>query len=65
MKPPATPFTSAGHLAAPRPEPIAPTPATPIDSQLLLQGRREVVIVHQGQHYRLQATRAGKLILVK
>lgn len=43
----------------------APPPATPIDSQWLLQGRKEVVILHQGQPYRLQLTRAGKLILTK
>lgn len=63
MMTPATPTKPAGSEAEARPEPMAP--AMPIDSQQLLQGRREVVIMHQGQHYRLQATRAGKLILVK
>ena len=34
-------------------------------SAALFQGRREVVIVHRGQAYRLRITRAGKLILTK
>jgi hemin uptake protein HemP len=58
MKPPADNHMPVGSEAAIR-------TGAPIDSRQLLQGRREVVIVHQGQHYRLQATRAGKLILVK
>lgn len=37
----------------------------PLDSQLLLQGRRELQIRHQGEIYRLQQTRQGKLILTK
>lgn len=37
----------------------------PLDSQQLLQGRRELQILHQGQIYRLQQTRQGKLILTK
>ncbi len=62
----------------PAPDPVAPAETDPgasgqrggdaelpIDSQQLLQGRREVVILHRGQQYRLQVTRAGKLILVK
>lgn len=40
-------------------------PTTAIDSAQLLQGRKEVVLLHQGQPYRLQLTRAGKLILTK
>ncbi len=39
--------------------------AQPLDSQQLLQGRRELQILHQGQIYRLQQTRQGKLILIK
>ena len=42
--------------------PVAPQP---LDSQQLLQGRRELQILHQGQVYRLQQTRQGKLILTK
>ena len=40
-----------------RPEPLA--------SEQLLQGRRMVEIAHNGEIYRLQATRLGKLILTK
>jgi hemin uptake protein HemP len=36
-----------------------------IDSPTLFDGNREVVIVHQGQEYRLRITRADKLILTK
>jgi hemin uptake protein HemP len=36
-----------------------------VDSHALLNGRRELLIHHQGQLYRLQATRQGKLILTK
>ncbi|MES2480947.1 MAG: hemin uptake protein HemP [Pseudomonadota bacterium] len=36
-----------------------------IDSHLLLQGQRTVEISHNGELYRLQATRQGKLILTK
>lgn len=36
-----------------------------LDSQLLLQGGRTVTIRHNGEIYRLQATRQGKLILTK
>lgn len=36
-----------------------------IDSQWLLRGHKEVLIAHNGVTYRLQATRQGKLILIK
>ncbi|HEY7651554.1 MAG TPA: hemin uptake protein HemP [Methylomirabilota bacterium] len=36
-----------------------------IASSELFQGRREIVIVHRGQEYRLHITRADKLILTK
>ena len=36
-----------------------------IDSRQLLQGGKEVVIVHGGEEYRLRLTAAGKLILTK
>jgi hemin uptake protein HemP len=31
----------------------------------LLQGRREVILEHNGQDYRLRVTASGKLILTK
>lgn len=36
-----------------------------IDSTTLLQGGKAVTISHNGEFYRLQATRQGKLILTK
>lgn len=41
-----------------------PRPA-PLASEALLRGRRLVEICHNGEVYRLQATRLGKLILTK
>lgn len=47
----------------------APTPASPADdavsSEALLRGCKELRILHQGEVYRLQLTRQGKLILTK
>ena len=37
----------------------------PVPSEALLRGRRQVEIAHNGEVYRLQATRLGKLILTK
>ena len=37
----------------------------PLPSEALLRGRRLVEITHNGEVYRLQATRLGKLILTK
>lgn len=37
----------------------------PVPSEQLLQGARIVEIAHNGEVYRLQATRLGKLILTK
>ena len=36
-----------------------------IDSDLLLQREREIVIVHRGQEYHLRLTKSDKLILTK
>lgn len=55
--------------AAARPAPSGPAAADPrprpVPSEALLQGRRLVEIEHNGEVYRLQATRQGKLILTK
>lgn len=40
-------------------------PDVPLDSATLLQGGKAVTIRHNGEVYRLQATRQGKLILTK
>ena len=42
-----------------------PRRAAPLDSEALLRGQRIVEILHNGEIYRLQATRLGKLILTK
>jgi len=49
------------------PPPARPdhTPGQTLTSAELMQGRREIVIEHQGERYRLQQTRNGKLILTK
>jgi hemin uptake protein HemP len=43
----------------------APRAGVRIASTELFRGRREIVIVHRGQEYRLHVTRADKLILTK
>ena len=45
--------------------PAAPSRPPLLDSSQLLQGHRAVEIHHNGELYRLQATRTGKLILTK
>jgi hemin uptake protein HemP len=60
--------------SVPRPAPAAPprppelalhaAPAA-LDSATLLRGGKSVTICHNGELYRLQATRQGKLILTK
>jgi hemin uptake protein HemP len=40
-------------------------PDAQLDSATLLQGGKAVTIHHNGEFYRLQATRQGKLILTK
>lgn len=51
------------RVAAP---PIADATAAPrVASELLLGGRRELVIQHQGSEYHLRLTRNDKLILTK
>ena len=50
--------TPHAHLSAGRNPPR-------IDSTRLLQGTRELLIVHAGEEYRLRLTRNGKLILTK
>jgi hemin uptake protein HemP len=41
------------------------TPPPALSSQSLLQGQKAVAIEHNGELYRLQNTRTGKLILTK
>lgn len=51
------------RLLAARPLPHLHAPA--VDSRKLLQGAREIEIVHGDKVYRLRHTRNDKLILVK
>ena len=43
----------------------SPSSSPRIQSADLFNGRREIVIVHQGMEYRLHITKADKLILTK
>lgn len=54
LTPPAAPLTAAAAQALPR-----------WSSAVLLGERREVLIDHRGEQYRLRLTAAGKLILTK
>lgn len=42
-----------------------PGPPRRIDTAILLERAREIVIVHRGQEYHLRVTRSDKLILTK
>lgn len=56
-QPPVTPAASSERREQEQP--------APLESDALLRGRRLVEITHNGEVYRLQATRLGKLILTK
>jgi hemin uptake protein HemP len=58
------PAADRGPATPPAAGTPAPLPAR-ISSADLLRGQRVVEIDHEGQRYRLQATRQGKLILTK
>lgn len=57
-------FSTSGADSTPAPH-GAQDRQPSVDSQALLQGQKAVTIHHNGAHYRLQATRLGKLILTK
>ena len=63
MAPPTVPSPESGAPTLP-PAPGVQRPPL-IDSGQLMQGQRTVEISHNGELYRLQATRQGKLILTK
>jgi hemin uptake protein HemP len=54
----------AAPLREATPQPLSRTQPL-LDSRELLRGARLVEISHNGEIYRLQATRLGKLILTK
>ncbi|GAB3728933.1 hypothetical protein GCM10028794_02840 [Silanimonas algicola] len=60
---PPLPPSPARLMAAHRPAAAVHAPA--VDSRLLLNGAREIEIVHGDKVYRLRHTRNDKLILVK
>lgn len=49
----------------PTPDSDGPAPAVTLSSAELFAGGHEIWIDHHGELYRLQLTRAGKLILTK
>lgn len=53
------------HRPAPAAAPQAPNRPPLVESTQLFQGHKAVEIHHNGELYRLQATRTGKLILTK
>lgn len=69
MTDPATPEDSAPQpqVSAAVAAPLAGLPQQPrcIRSEEILQGKTEVLILHQGSIYRLRHTKSGKLILNK
>jgi hemin uptake protein HemP len=54
-----------GEAPLAREAPAAAPAGVRIASTELFRGRREIVIVHRGQEYRLHITKADKLILTK
>jgi hemin uptake protein HemP len=56
--------SETGRHAQHSEQPQAQRPG-PLPSEALLRGRRLVEISHNGEVYRLQSTRLGKLILTK
>jgi len=59
------PMTSGHSLARTPPDTTQPRSIRRIASQQLMDGRREVIIEHGSEEYRLRLTGAGKLILTK
>jgi hemin uptake protein HemP len=59
------------HASSPSPgrSPVGPEVRNflpePIPTDFLFQGAQEILISHNGEHYRLRITRNGKLILTK
>lgn len=61
------------NMAQPLPEPRREPPASPVAYSTrkrittldLMQGARDIIILHQGEEYLLRITKTGKLILTK
>jgi hemin uptake protein HemP len=52
-------------MTAPEPADTAPRPLGRVSSRDLLGGRREIIIQHGQEQYRLRLTSSNKLILIK
>jgi len=57
-------FPADQSIAPARPD-GQPASQAVLDSQVVLRGHQAITIAHNGNHYRLQTTRQGKLILTK
>ena len=55
----------AGEAPPEPPRAVGAAVAQAVSSVALFRGRREIVILHRGQEYRLRITKADKLILTK
>lgn len=64
QEPTPQPASEGTNAAAPTPAPLR-LHGELLHSAALLQGGKSVVISHNGELYRLQTTRQGKLILTK
>jgi len=57
------------QTAVSRPEPLVSPVSRPprkrITTADLMQGAREIIVLHQGEEYLLRITKTGKLILTK
>lgn len=65
MTPANKPQGQAPELIAPGKRPQVAQAVRTIDSQTLFEAAHQVLIAHQGETYKLQITRQGKLILTK
>lgn len=57
-----SPLLSDRHALPPAQRPSLPDT---VPAALLFRGNQEVLIRHNGEHYRLRITKSGKLILTK
>ncbi|HEY9098374.1 MAG TPA: hemin uptake protein HemP [Thiobacillus sp.] len=58
--------TPPTHAAQPTDKPAStPRPTGVIATDALFNGNQEILISHNGEHYRLRITKNGKLILTK
>jgi hemin uptake protein HemP len=53
------------HASPPAPPPQPMSALRRVASGELMAGNREIIILHDGQEYRLRITSTGKLILTK